>query len=168
MEGCGWGGRATADGNDAQGVINGNCRNTPVEVFETRYPWRVHGIRLVAGSGGAGRFRGGLASERMLEVTADAITVSEFADRAETRPWGLHGGEAGTSAATYVRLAGNDRWQTFREAFGTASATKFSGIVLHRGDQVTIRTAGGGGYGPPGERAADATANDREEGFVDG
>jgi N-methylhydantoinase B/oxoprolinase/acetone carboxylase alpha subunit len=168
MEGCGWGGRATADGNDAQGVINGNCRNTPVEVFETRYPWRVHGVRLVPGSGGAGRYRGGLASERTLEVTADAITVSEFADRAETRPWGLHGGEAGTSAATYVRLAGSDRWETFREAFGTASATKFSGIVLHRGDRVTIRTAGGGGYGPPGERTAEAAANDRAEGLVDG
>ena len=39
IDGCGWGGKATGDGNHTQCPINGNCRNTPVEVFETRYPW---------------------------------------------------------------------------------------------------------------------------------
>ena len=38
IDGCGWGGKATGDGNHTQCPINGNCRNTPVEVFETRYP----------------------------------------------------------------------------------------------------------------------------------
>ena len=37
LEGGGWGGRSFADGNNALIVPNGNCRNTPVEVFETRY-----------------------------------------------------------------------------------------------------------------------------------
>ncbi len=39
FEGIGWGGRATGDGNDAQIAPHGNCQNTPIEVFETRYPW---------------------------------------------------------------------------------------------------------------------------------
>jgi N-methylhydantoinase B/oxoprolinase/acetone carboxylase alpha subunit len=166
MEGCGWGGRLEADGNSAQGVINGNCRNTPIEVFETRYPWRVRSLRLVPDSGGAGRWRGGLASERLLEVDADAIVVSEFADRTETRPWGLFGGQPGTSAATLVKRAGDDRFRTFGEAFGTVSNTKFSGVELRRGDQVLIRTAGGGGYGEPLRRPAALVQDDLENGLV--
>lgn len=34
FEGVGWGGRKGADGNDMVVTINGNCRNTPVEVFD--------------------------------------------------------------------------------------------------------------------------------------
>lgn len=59
LETVGWGGRAFADGNDAVDSINGNCRTTPVEVFETRFPWRVECLALDADSGGAGEFRGG-------------------------------------------------------------------------------------------------------------
>ena len=42
------------DGNDAIIVKNGNCRNTPVEIFETRYPLRVVEYSLIEDSGGAG------------------------------------------------------------------------------------------------------------------
>ena len=102
----------------------------------------------------------------MLEVAADAIVVSEFADRTETRPWGLFGGLPGASAATLVRRAHEDGWQTFGEAFGTVSNTKFSGVVLRQGDQVVIRTAGGGGYGPPAERLPELVREDVEDGVV--
>ena len=49
----GWGGRATTDGNDAQIVPHGNCRNTPIEVLETRYPWINEVYRLNDDCGGA-------------------------------------------------------------------------------------------------------------------
>jgi N-methylhydantoinase B len=166
LEACGWGGKASGDGNTAQGTINGNCRNTPVEVFETRYPWRIHSLRLVQDSGGAGEHRGGLATERILEVLAPAITVSEFADRTETQPWGLFGGRAGKSAATLIRRAGESRFRTIGEVFGTPSNTKFSGIELAKGDVVLIRSAGGGGYGEPQDRPSELIRNDVAEGFV--
>lgn len=166
LEGSGWGGRATADGNDVQCVINGNCRNTPVEVFETRYPWLTRSLRLVRDSGGAGRFRGGLASERILEVTAPEVIVSEFADRTESPPWGLFGGHDGAPASTLMRRRGDSEFRTVRELFGTASNTKYSGLVLRRGDQVLIRTAGGGGYGPPADRPREQVIQDLAEGFV--
>jgi N-methylhydantoinase B len=166
MEGCGWGARHDADGNSAQGVINGNCRNTPVEVFEVRYPWLVHSVRLVPDSGGAGQFRGGLATERLLEVLADEIVVSEFADRTESSPWGLNGGLPGMPAATHVKPRGAAEFKTFGEVFGTVSDTKFSGVRLARGDQVLIRSAGGGGFGDPGDRAAGAIAGDVADGWV--
>ena len=51
-------------------TINGNCRNTPVEVFETRYPaFLIEEYRLLPDSGGPGEFRGGLGGERILTVT---------------------------------------------------------------------------------------------------
>ena len=49
-------------------------------------------------------------------------------------------------------LAGETRWQTFSDAFGTNSPNKFADIQLHRGDRVMIVSPGGGGYGPPRER----------------
>ena len=166
LEGSGWGGRAKADGNNVQCPINGNCRNTPVEVFETRYPWLTRSLRLVPDSGGAGKFRGGLASERVLELRAPSIVVSEFADRTHTRAWGLFGGKEGASGKTMMRRSGDEHFATVRELFGTASDTKYSGLVLHEGDQVLIRTAGGGGYGDPAERDRDRVASDVAEGFV--
>jgi N-methylhydantoinase B/oxoprolinase/acetone carboxylase alpha subunit len=166
LEGCGWGGTDVGDGNNTLCVINGNCRNTPVEVFEIRYPWRVNSIRLVPDSGGAGRHRGGLASERIMEVLAPKITISEFADRTETRPWGLFGGREGTSGITLVQRRGDDRFRLVREVFGTASNTKYSGITLECGDKVLIRTAGGGGYGDPRMRPHNRVKEDVAEGFV--
>ena len=54
LEGGGWGAKSYDDGNDAIIVKNGNCRNTPVEIFETRYPLRVIEYSLIEGSGGPG------------------------------------------------------------------------------------------------------------------
>lgn len=166
LEGCGWGGTAVGDGNNTLCVINGNCRNTPVEVFEIRYPWRVHSLGLVRDSGGAGEQRGGLGSERVLELLAPQITISEFADRTETQPWGLFGGKPGLSGMTLVKRRGDDRFRTMREVFGTASNTKYSGITLEQGDQVLIRSAGGGGYGDPRERPRALVEEDLADGFI--
>src|SRR2546429_2313713 len=39
-------------------------------------------------------------------------------------------------------------------------------LRLTRGDLVLIETCGGGGYGAPAERPAEARAHDRREGYV--
>ena len=54
----GYGGRSFADGNDVTDSINGNCANTPMEVFETRFPWIVEEYALSPDSGGAGSIGG--------------------------------------------------------------------------------------------------------------
>ncbi|MCL5962306.1 MAG: hydantoinase B/oxoprolinase family protein [Chloroflexi bacterium] len=59
LDGVGWGGRDDHDGNDSQIVKNANCANTPVEVYETRYPMMITEYNLQPGSPGAGRHRGG-------------------------------------------------------------------------------------------------------------
>jgi N-methylhydantoinase B/oxoprolinase/acetone carboxylase alpha subunit len=166
FESIGWGGRATRDGNNAVCVPNGNCANTPVEVLETRFPWLHAEYRLNADGGGAGRNRGGLGITRVMTVQADEIVCSALFDRAKNAPWGLFGGAPGQRSRLRVRLAGTDRWQTFGEAFGTTSDSKFSNVRLHRGDTILLQTPSGGGYGPPHERHADRVAADVAEGFV--
>jgi N-methylhydantoinase B len=167
FEGVGWGGRADADGNSMVVTINGNCRNTPVEVFETRYPaFRIESYRLLADSGGPGRFRGGLGGERIFTVTVPEVTVSALLNRMRTLPWGVLGGHAGAAGGIWVRRGPAEEWRTFVETFGTGSPSKFSGVTLRDGDQVKIEMPGGGGYGDPLERERALVLRDLAEGFV--
>jgi N-methylhydantoinase B len=169
LEGGGWGAKSYDDGNDAIVVKNGNCRNTPVEIFETRYPLRVLEYSLIDDSGGAGRMRGGLGTRRVLRVEKGAeVTVNALFDR--TKPgfgaYGLAGGGKGGPAAILVKRAGESEFRTFSEVFGTVSPSKFTNIVLGEGDEVLIQSPGGGGYGDPRERAPARVTEDVDQGFV--
>jgi N-methylhydantoinase A/oxoprolinase/acetone carboxylase beta subunit/N-methylhydantoinase B/oxoprolinase/acetone carboxylase alpha subunit len=166
FEASGWGGRADGDGQNAQNHVHGNCRNTPVEVFETRFPFRVLSYGLIPDSGGPGRHRGGLAVRRDLEVLAPEVTVSAMLDRVENGAWGLFGGRPGRCAALLVRRAGDDRFRDFCEAFGTGSPSKLAGVVLREGDVVRIESAGGGGFGDPAERDPELVLGDVRAGLV--
>ena len=44
--------------------------------------------------------------------------------------------------------------------------TKEVGIELRPGDCLEIRSSGGGGWGPPAKRSAEARARDREQGLL--
>ncbi len=169
LEGCGWGAKSYDDGNDAIIIKNGNCRNTPVEIFETRYPLRVKEYSLIPDSGGAGAMRGGLGTRRIMRVQDGVeITVNALLDR--TKPgfgaFGLEGGGQGGSAAIKVKRAGDTEFRTFTEAFGTVSASKFTNVVLRGGDEVLIESPGGGGYGDAYARDPERLARDVFEGFV--
>jgi N-methylhydantoinase B len=169
LEGGGWGAKSYDDGNDAIVVKNGNCRNTPIEIFETRYPLRVLEYSLIPDSGGPGRMRGGLGTRRILRVEPGArVTVNALFDR--TKPgfgaYGLEGGGKGGPAAIRVKRADDDRFRTFSEVFGTVSPSKFTNILLGEGDEVLIESAGGGGFGDPRRREPARVAEDVEQGFV--
>jgi len=166
FEASGWGGRCTTDGNSAQNHIHGNCKNTPVEVFETRFPFITHEYGLVPDSGGPGRRRGGLAVRRMLEVLAPEVSVSALMDRVEVGAWGLFGGAPGRCAAILVCRAGETEFRDFSAACGTVSPSKFAGVILRRGDRVVIESAGGGGYGDPLLREPELVLADAAEGLV--
>ena len=169
LEGGGWGATSYGDGNDAIIVKNGNCRNTPVEIFETRYPLRTLEYSLIPDSGGAGTMRGGLGTRRIVRVTEGAeITANAVLDR--TKPgfgaWGLEGGGLGGPGAIRVKRRGDTEFRTFSEVFGTASPSKFTNVTLEPGDEVLIDSPGGGGYGDPGERDRDLVERDVHQGFV--
>ena len=166
FEASGWGGRVASDGNSAQNHIHGNCRNTPVEIFETRYPWLTASYELVQDSAGAGRQRGGLSTRRELRVLAPEINLSVFMDHVKFGAWGLFGGLPGDTAKVLVKRAGDDVYRPFTDAFGTVSPSKFANIRLKAGDQVLLQSAGGGGYGDPKSRPSAQVEYDVIEGFV--
>jgi N-methylhydantoinase B/oxoprolinase/acetone carboxylase alpha subunit len=166
FEGVGWGGRPRKDGNSQIIVINGNCRNTPVEIFETRYPLSIDCYRFLEDSGGPGENRGGLGIEREFTVQCPELTVSAIFNRMIVEPFGLHGGQPGRSSGIYVWRTEDDAWKTFQEAFGTTSPSKFSNITLHDGDRVKIISPGGGGWGNPRQRDAERVLQDVNQGYV--
>jgi N-methylhydantoinase B len=166
FDGMGAGATIRKDGNDAEITRHSNCRNTPIEVFETRYPLRTLEYSLVPDSGGQGTFRGGLATQRTLRVLAPEMTFSALFDRMKIPAPGLFGGADGACSALLVRRAGEREFRTFSEVFGVASPTKFTNVVLREGDELRYRTPGGAGYGPPSERAPALVERDLREGYV--
>jgi N-methylhydantoinase B/oxoprolinase/acetone carboxylase alpha subunit len=166
FENVGWGAAAGHDGNDAQCAPLAISRNVPVEVFETRYPLLTRSFSLVTDSGGAGRHRGGLGTERVLEVRAPEMTVSALFDRMLIPPWGLRGGHAGGSTGIAIKRAGDDKFRLFSEVFGTVSPSKFSNLIVHEGDVIRIVSSGGGGFGDPGERLAEDVFRDVRNRYV--
>ena len=165
IELSGWGGRSFADGNDATDSINGNCRVVPVEVFETRFPFRTESYILVQDSGGAGLNRGGLSTQRTLKSLDTEIMGSQMSDRHRNRPWGLGGGQPGGLAGTWYQQANTTSWHMIDEAFGKASPSKWSNVRIRPGDSIRFQTPGGGGWGDPREPLARAGDRGRGRGL---
>jgi N-methylhydantoinase B len=105
-----------------------------------------------AGSGGRGRCQGGLGQDILIESESRRpIVMSFMAERTRFPAPGLAGGGAGGLGD--VRI--NGRAIDHRRQH-----------VLERGDQVLVRTPGGGGYGPPRARSRAQRRRDRVFGYV--
>ena len=92
------GGMGATDGNDGQSTYAwpSNVSNVPVELIERNSPLIVHRKELCPGSGGAGRFRGGLGQEIEFEVASDTpIGMIFMAERCRFPAPGMNGGETG-------------------------------------------------------------------------
>jgi N-methylhydantoinase B len=165
-EGCGWGGRATKDGNSALCIPNGNCALQPIEILESRYPILHEALAIHEGSAGAGRNRGGFGYYRQLRVEADELRVSCFIEKERIRPWGLFGGAEGKNSTVLVARAGGATFRPVSDEFGVACNGKFSDVYLRRGDSLRVVTSGGGGYGPPLERDFELIEEDVRQGLI--
>ena len=161
----GYGGRSFADGNDATDSINGNCANTPMEVFETRFPWIVEEYALRPNSGGAGQFRGGLSNVKQMMCTGEML-VSQMTNKHKICAWGLKNGGGGALGATLYKKAGGNKWETTVEAYGKVSPSKYSNIPMNPGDRVRVLAPGGGGFGAPADRSQEVVKEDVLEGYI--
>jgi N-methylhydantoinase B len=156
--GGGWGAKHNQDGVSATVCINdGDTHNGPNEQAEVKNPIVVERYALVPDSAGAGRWRGGLGVERVVRARTP-MTMNTQIERAHCRPWGLAGGLEATGNAVALRLGG-----TWKEDFPNA---KVLVAALKAGDAFRIRSGGGGGYGSPLERPADAVREDVRQGYV--
>ena len=59
---------------------NANCRVTPIEVLETRYPLLHERFSLNVDSGGPGKHRGGLGTVREWVFLAPETTLASFVE----------------------------------------------------------------------------------------
>ncbi len=65
-----------------------------------------------------------------------------------------------------MKRVGDDQFRTFVEAYNTISPTKFTNVLLKRGDIVRYVTPGGGGYGDPLRRIPRLCLADVRNGWV--
>ena len=153
--GGGFGGRAAKDGRDGVQVHLINTSNLPVEAIETEYPLIVESYELIPDSGGAGRHRGGLGLRRVLRPRGHVAHFNGQGERFLNAPWGAFGGGPGGTGRFMIRGRGGE----VREL-----PTKPGGVEIHPDEALIVETAGGGGYGPPEERAPAALAEDLASG----
>ena len=143
------------DGVTATATHLSNLHTTPIEILESEFPCRITRFALVPDSGGPGRWRGGLAMQREYELLEAATVVRRF-NKTRFPPQGLTGGRPGARARFVVRIGSQQEFET------KASAK----IEMAAGERFLLQSAGGGGYGDPRRRDADALARDVAEGYV--
>ncbi|MFT8343334.1 MAG: hydantoinase B/oxoprolinase family protein [Clostridium beijerinckii] len=148
----GSGASKNADGLSGVQVHMTNTSNLPIEALEMEFPLvKVNKYALLRDSGGAGRNRGGLGIVREFETIYDNISYTGLGDRQVIPPWGLDGGLEGTGGAYYLIK---------KDGTSTRLPSKCTDITLSKGDIVSVRTPGSGGYGNPLERNENLVLSD--------
>ena len=155
----GGGASRSSDGLSGVQVNMTNTSNMPIEATEmefTKILARKYELKM--DTGGAGEMRGGLGIERELEVLQDEVLYTGLGDRHKFHPWGLSGGQEGSSGAFY-RVAVQD-------GSVTQMGHKTTSLPLKKGDVIRVSTPGAGGYGDPKKRPAEKVLKDVVEGKV--
>jgi N-methylhydantoinase B len=136
----------------------GGIKFGSVEVTEVRFPlfFRRHEFR--PDSGGEGQYRGGVGSELELVVEVKEPARGNTAgDGVRHGACGLLGGSDGLPHTYVLRSRGRP---------ARMLKTKEVGIPIRPGDVLDVRSGGGGGWGDPRRRSAEARAQDVANGFV--
>jgi len=156
IQGGGAGARPTKDGRDGQDSHLARFKNTPIEAVEVEYPVRILRYEFIPDSGGAGKYRGGLTVRRDIEVLTDNVSLARYGDRQRFGPFGLFGGKEGSKGKFILNPDTPEERQL-----------KSKGLdVLNKGDVVSLRLPGAGGYGDPLERDSNLLLQDVRDGKV--
>jgi N-methylhydantoinase B len=155
----GMGGRPGRDGL-ASLSFPYNVRDVSVEWSETETPVLIERRELLADSGGAGQWRGGLGEEFVLRAfptgdvdRAKPLVLSGSAGRMRFPPQGLFGGRPGA----LCRIDVND---------AAMPPTSSPEIAFRATDVVRLLLPGGGGYGEPAKRDRRLIESDLLNGYV--
>ncbi len=152
----GWGARPTKDGPDCYSQGIHNLANTPIEMVEATYPLRYTRYELLADTGGAGEFRGGLGVARDMEFLDGSGMLNTQFDKFKIAPFGLFGGADGACGKLTLKTGGQI----------VPLASKTVNQALRRGDIISMHTQGGGGFGDPSKRDPEMVRRDLREGKV--
>ncbi|HSV69783.1 MAG TPA: hydantoinase B/oxoprolinase family protein, partial [Methylibium sp.] len=135
------GGSGAGPGFDGTSVVQThmtNSRLTDPEVLEFRFPVRLESYAIRAGSGGAGRWRGGDGGVRRLRFL-EAMTASILSNGRTVPAFGIAGGAPGALGVNRIERADGRR-----ETLGHIGS-----VEMQPGDVFVVETPGGGGCGAP-------------------
>lgn len=148
----GLGGSRTRDGLPGKSFPT-NTKMASLEVMESNAPLLFVKRELVPDSGGAGKYRGGLAQEISIRVLGkNNIYVSTSSERIKNPPRGYLGGKHGAAAAM--------------SRGGGAYLAPKGRTQLKPNEIVTVRTPGGGGFGATRQRDRKAIEEDIGSGYM--
>ncbi len=153
----GLGGTSTGDGAPLVSPMNHFTPGLPVEILETEYPVRVRRYDMWRDSAGAGRHRGGVGYVRELELLEDCVP-----DVALVRPplpvLGRGRRRCAGDVAHDARCS--------RDGKRGARSGRSTPAISPPATILRIERSGGGGYGPPAERSAEAVRDDVANGYI--
>jgi N-methylhydantoinase B len=154
----GMGARSYRDGMDAVRVHASGAANLPIEALEHAYPLRLERYALRDGSGGIGAYRGGTGVIRDYRALHDGIQVSLSSERQRVAARGLAGGGEG-APGMFILDPDTPNERVLHSAEADVSVPK--------GSVLSIRTPGGGSFGPLRDRDPEVLAQDVREGRID-
>ncbi len=154
----GWGAAIDKDGESALvSYADGETYANPVEVLEIRFPVVVERFELNVQDGiGHGKHRGGFGMVKDYRILSDDAVLTTDINRSKFPPWGVDGGQNGT--LNYLAVIRDDK-EIMR-------VSRLMNHKLKKSDVVSIRTAGGGGWGHPYERDPSLVADDVRKDLV--
>ncbi len=155
LSGC-WGARPWADGLDGNTCMFANMASFSVEVIEAENPLEVLDYEFIPDSGGAGKFRGGMAQRKTWRMLADEGILQVRADRQIHRPYGLDGGGEGSAGRNIL----DPGLPTEEKLHGKLTMT------LRKGQVFRHELPGAGGYGDAQARDLSLLAKDLRDGLV--
>jgi len=153
----GTGARSGKDGVSATAFHLSNCKTAPIEIIESEFPTRVERFEMIADSGGAGRWRGGMGFARDYRILTEDVRFSMRTDKHAIAPFGIDQGLTGGKGACIVNPASDGEKQL---------ASRFGDYRLGVNDLVRIERPGGGGVGDPHGRPVDKVLEDVRQGYV--
>lgn len=146
------------DGANGIDVHLSNCAIIPAESIESNYTLRIDRYELIRDSGGAGEFRGGLgirADYRNISGKAMDVQTEVEQSAADSPPWPLPGGRAGTNCSVWMLAGGKEEALPSKGYFSIPS-----------GGVVSMRGGGGGGAGDPHKRPVERVLADVKADFI--
>ena len=141
------------DGYDHIGMIDasGGVLDQDYEMYEQQTPHTIIKHEYLQDSAGAGRWRGGLGVETIIQIGADHTTMVVFGDGDKSAPFGLFGGHGSILNRIALKYPdGREKVPLSKDIIEDIPA----GTVYH---QIA---SGGGGFGPPRERELDKVLQD--------
>lgn len=154
----GWGAGYDIDGES--GLVacgDGETYIASNEVYEKHMPILVERYCLNTESGtGHGKFRGGFGVVKDYRVLCSEASFTVSIGRNKFPPWGVAGGMNGTPNYCVI----------FKQGEEPKIVRKVAAVKLKRGDMVSLRSGGGGGWGDPLERDPELVRMDFKNEYI--